>query len=141
MDKTQAYFKDYCDKKGLKSSQRRDKVVQTFLVTEKHVSCFELYDELRKKEEKIGFSTVFRTLKLLEDAGIAQAITIDNETHFEHKYQHKHHDHFICEKCGKTIEFTNPTIERIQEKLAIKHDFTPQRHNLIIYGICSKCKR
>ncbi len=141
MKETLQYFKDYCANKGLKSSLPRDKVVKAFLTTEKHISCFGLYDKLKNQGEKIGYSTVFRTLKLLVDSGIAQTILIDGETHFEHKYLHKHHDHFICEKCGKTIEFSSPTIERIQEQLADKHKFTPQRHSLIIYGLCEKCRK
>lgn len=141
MNKPQEYFKNYCSNKGLKNSKQRDKVVDKFLETEKHISAFRLYESLIKQGEEIGYSTVYRTLKLLTDAGLAQTIEIDGEAYFEHKFGHKHHDHFLCIKCGKATEFTSPKIERIQESLAKKHNFTPQNHSLIIYGLCKECNK
>lgn len=136
----EVYFKDYCKKSGYYSSIQRDKVVRLFLKTEKHISAFQLYEELKAKGERIGYSTVYRTLKLLTKAGLADTLNYAGEKHFEHKFAHKHHDHFICDKCGKTIEFSNPTIERIQTILAKKYNFSAEQHSLIIYGLCSKCR-
>ena len=141
MNKPVEYFKDFCLKKGLKNSLQRDKVVESFLSTERHISTQELYDILRKRGERIGYSTVYRTLKLLTEAGLAQVIVAGDETRFEHKFEHKHHDHFICERCGRAIEFTSPVMERIQERYAKKHNFSIRDHSLIIYGLCSKCQK
>lgn len=140
MNKSLEYFKDFCRKRGLKNSKQRDKVVEAFLATERHVGSFELYDILRKQGNRIGYSTVYRTLKLLTEAGLARTIEMEYETRFEHKFAHKHHDHFICERCGKTIEFASPTMERIQEQVAKKHNFAIREHSLIIYGRCAKCR-
>jgi Fur family ferric uptake transcriptional regulator len=141
MEKAIQHFNDFCIKQGLKNSKQRDKVVNTFLRTERHIGSFELYDIIRRKDKKIGYSTVYRTLKLLVEAGIAQTVSYGEEVHFEHKLGHKHHDHFICDKCGATIEFSNPTIEHMQEKLAKKHNFSAREHSLIIYGTCKKCSK
>ncbi len=139
MNKGEAYFQNYCKKAGLKRSGQRGKIVSLFLKIEEHISAFSLYESLRKQGEKIGYSTVYRTLRLLVKAGLAQSTTFNGETNFEHKLEHKHHDHFVCSKCGQTIEFTNPTIERIQNQLARKDKFNASKHSLIIYGLCSKC--
>jgi Fur family ferric uptake transcriptional regulator len=141
MTKFETYFLKYCNKTGLKQSSKRYKVVNLFLKTEEHISAFTLFEKLKKQGNKIGYSTVYRTLRLLAKADLAQTIKFGGEIHFEHKFGHKHHDHFICSKCGKTIEFTSPTIERIQNQLAKKHNFQTQKHTLIIYGLCSKCRR
>lgn len=140
MIKSEAYFKHYCNKAGLKHSRQRDKVVNLFLKTEEHMSAISLFERLRKQGNKIGYSTVYRTLQLLVKAGVAQSITYGGETHFEHKFEHRHHDHFVCNDCGNTIEFTNPTIERIQSQLAKKYKFIAHKHSLIIYGLCVKCQ-
>ncbi len=141
MNKPQEYFNDFCSKKGLKKSKQREKVVNTFLQTERHIGSFELYDIIRKQDKKIGYSTVYRTLKLLAEAGLAQALDMGYETRFEHKFEHKHHDHFLCVKCGKAIEFSSPKIEKIQNRFAEKYNFSPQKHSLIIYGLCKECNK
>lgn len=141
MDKSREYFKAYCSAKGLKNSKQRDKVVEIFLKTEEHISALDLYNLMRKDDTKVGYSTIYRTLKLLVDAGLAREIQIGDELHFEHKLGHKHHDHFLCQKCGKAIEFSSPKIERMQDNLANKFGFLPQKHSLIIYGICKECRK
>lgn len=141
MQRLQKYFNDFCSEKGLNKSKPRDSVVNAFLQTEHHISVYELYDILLKQGNKIGYSTVYRTLKLLTEAGIARTIEVGCETHFEHNYSHKHHDHFICKQCGKIIEFSSPTIERIQNQLARKFNFASEDHSLIIYGLCQQCQK
>lgn len=138
---TQEYFRNYCLKKGLKSSKIRDIIVDTFLTTEEHISAYDLYNIIRKDKQLVGFSTVYRTLKLLVDAGIAREVNFGSETHFEHLFGHKHHDHFVCQQCGKVIEFHSKKIEQIQNNLAVKYRFLPTKHSLIIYGFCKECYR
>lgn len=139
MEKSIQHFNNFCIKKNLKNSKQRAKVVDAFLQNERHISSYELYDTIRRNDKKIGYSTVYRTLKLLVEAGIAQIVDYCNEVHFEHKLGHRHHDHFICDKCGATIEFSGPMIENIQKKLAKKYKFSLREHSLIIYGTCKKC--
>jgi Fur family ferric uptake transcriptional regulator len=141
MEKTREYFKSFCRKKGLKRSVQRDNVVSVFLATEEHLSAFDLYDLMRRKKISIGYSTIYRALKLLVEAGVAREINFGDELHFEHKFGHKHHDHFLCQKCGKAIEFSSPKIEKMQDKLARKYHFAVQKHSLILYGLCKECRK
>ncbi len=140
MRKEAKLFQDYCNQKKLKMSERRNRVLATFLATEKHVSALELYNEMKNHGIGIGYSTVYRTLRLLAESGLAREVDLGSgETYFEHQLGHRHHDHLKCLRCGKTIEFFSPKIEKLQNHIAQKNNFHPQTHNLIIYGLCAKC--
>ena len=141
MNKEQEVFEEFCLKHKLKKSGQRNQVVEKFLVLEKHVSALELYAELKKQGLGIGYSTVYRTLKLLAESGLAREVDLGSgETYFEHKFQHKHHDHLFCLNCGRAIEFSSPKIENLQSQIAQKNKFKPRSHNLVIYGLCEKCR-
>jgi Fur family ferric uptake transcriptional regulator len=141
MTKEQKVFEDFCIKKKLKRSERRNRVVEKFLALERHISALELYNEMRNQNIDIGYSTVYRTLKLLAESGLAREVDFgEKETRFEHKFQHKHHDHLMCLNCGRTIEFTSPKIEKLQNQIARKNKFKPMTHNLVIQGLCEKCQ-
>lgn len=141
MEKPEVFFQEFCVEAGLKHSQQRDKVINLFLKTEKHISAFGLFEKIKKQGEKIGYSTVYRTLCLLVRSGLAQTVNYGKETHYEHKFEHTHHDHFICDKCGKTIEFTSLKLERFQNQIAKKYRFSASKHSLLIYGLCLKCQK
>ena len=97
---------------------------------------------VKKLYPSIGFATVYRTLKLLCEAGLCRELKFeDGITRYEHLYGHQHHDHLVCTRCGKFIEIIEPEIEKLQEKLFKKHKFLPQRHRMELYGICKKCRK
>lgn len=142
MQKEIELFRDYLKKIKLKVTDQRLKVLETFLRTEKHITCDELYLIIRHRDPEIGYTTVYRTLKLLRKAGLAREVDFDDRgVRLEHEYGHKHHDHLICIKCGKLLEVFNPDIERLQESLAKKHKFTPLRHKMEIFGYCQRCEK
>lgn len=127
--------------KRLRYTPQREEVLRAFLSTEKHLSADELHKILRKKNPAIGYTTVYRTMKLLEEAGLCNEIDFgDGIARFEHKYEHGHHDHLICTKCGSYVEVMKPEIEKLQDKLAKENRFIPLKHRLQIFGICRKCK-
>lgn len=133
-------FDDFIRKKGLRHTSQRKEVLDNFLGTESHVSCDELYNLVRKNAPEIGYTTVYRAMKLFSEAGLCGETDFgDGVRRFEHKYGHEHHDHLICTKCGRFIEVRKPEIEKMQEGLARKYGFTPTRHRLQIFGLCSKC--
>lgn len=133
-------FGDFVRSKNLRHTSQRDKILATFLRTEKHVSAEELYKIVKRQDHDIGFTTVYRTMKLLSESGLCQEFDFgDGVTRFEHKYGHEHHDHLICTKCGRFIEVVNPKIENMQDALAKKYAFTPTRHKLQIFGVCRGC--
>lgn len=142
MQKEIGVFKDSLKKINLKITSQRLKVLEVFLSTEKHISCDELYRALRRSNPEIGYATVYRTLKLIQDAGLAREVDFgDRVSRLEHEYGHKHHDHLICLKCGKFFEVFDSEIEELQERLAKKQNFTPVRHKMDIFGYCHKCQQ
>ena len=125
---------------GLNRSARRDLVVNTFLSSDKHLSVDDLYDLVRRKSPGIGRTTVYRTLKLLERAGLAQALVLQGETRFERELNRRHHDHFICSICSSIFEFSSDEIEALQDEEARKIGFRIEGHKHQVFGTCAKCQ-
>ena len=135
-------FQGYLHYKGLKSTRQRDDIVNFFLKEDKHFSVEELYREVKKRDPQIGYATVYRTLKLLVDAGLATRCQFsDGLTRFEPVHEGEHHDHMVCIKCGKIIEFENDKIEQLQIEEAMEHNFKLTNNKCVLYGYCSKCKK
>ena len=89
----------------------------------------------------VGHTTVYRTLKLLTEAGLAREVRFgDGKTYYEHHYNHDHHDHLICTECGKIIEFFSAEIEDLQDKMAEQYGFRLTNHSLRMWGICTECQ-
>ena len=142
MTEEQEVFLKHIQKKGLKRTSQRDLILDTFLRTEAHLSSEDLYRLVKEGDPSIGQTTVYRTLKLLTEAGLAREVRFgDGITHYEHNYKHQHHDHMICSECGRIIEFYSEELEELQEKLAAKHHFKITQHLHRIMGFCSECRR
>ncbi len=134
-------FYTYLRQNGMKKTHQKDLILETFLMTEGHLSVEDIYYLVKKKDKKVGIVTVFRTLKTLTACGIAREITLgDGLTRFEHSYHHPHHHHIICTECQKAIEFVSPELESIQDEIVRKYHFQPLHHRLQIYGICADCR-
>jgi len=141
MAKEKNIFIEFLRKKGLKLTKQREEILVSFLKVEKHLSTEDLYKIVKKKNSSVGQATVFRTLKLLTEAGIAREIDLaDKITRFEHAYNHQHHDHIICSECSRLIEAYDSKIEELQNDLCEKFGFSPTNHKLQIFGICKQCK-
>jgi Fur family ferric uptake transcriptional regulator len=139
--KEEEVLKRFGIEQGLKHSAKRHEVLEAFLNTEGHVDAQELYEAMRRQGKRIGYSTVWRTLKLLVWAGLAREVELgDNRVRFEHLYLHPHHDHLVCLGCGRATEFLEPRLERLQDRVAKYHHFKAQRHSLVIYGLCKECQ-
>jgi len=133
-------FKKFLAKKGLKSTQQRDLILEAFLASPSHLSTEELYLKIRKKHPSIGYATVYRTLKLFAESGIAVERNFgDKQTRYEVLSAEEHHDHLVCTVCAAIIEFEDPEIERLQENVAGRHGFKVLNHSLELYGICASC--
>jgi len=132
----------HIQKRGLKRTAQRDLILDIFLRTEEHLSSEDLYRLVQKDDPSIGQTTVYRTLKLLTEAGLAREVRFgDGRTHYEHNYKHQHHDHMICSECGRIIEFFSAELEAIQDAMAAKHRFEVTQHLLRIIGVCAECRR
>jgi Fur family ferric uptake transcriptional regulator len=132
-------FAAYLAKNRLKRSEQREVILDTFLGSHRHLSVDDLLQLVQKRRPDIGRTTVYRTLKLLQAAGLAQELALEGHTRFEREWKREHHDHFICRSCGDIIEFSNPEIERIQDEVAAEIGFTIMGHKHQIYGRCRNC--
>jgi Fur family ferric uptake transcriptional regulator len=132
-------FAAYIAQHRLKRSGQREVILDTFLRSERHLSVDDLLKLVQRRRSDIGRTTVYRTLKLLQAAGLAQELELQGQTRFERDYKRKHHDHFICNACGEIFEFSSPEIERIQDETAAEIGFVIQGHRHQIYGLCRNC--
>jgi Fur family transcriptional regulator, ferric uptake regulator len=134
-------YNAYLSKKGLKSTKQRDTIVREFFKKHQHLTVEELWGRVRQQDPGIGYATVYRTLKLLTESGLALKREFGGgQARFEHITDH-HHDHLICMDCGDIIEFENDEIEHLQEKVCRKHGFRLVHHKMELYGYCAKCHR
>lgn len=121
---------------------QRTQVVQIFLHADGHLSSQELYELVKLEDPHIGLATVFRTLKTLTDCRLAREVFLsDGRTRFERLYKRPHHHHLVCVECDRTIEFSSPQLEQIQEEIVAKYRFVARQHNLQIQGICPDCQK
>lgn len=132
-------FAAYLAKHRLKRSEQREAIVDAFLRSQSHLSVDDLLQLVQKRRPDVGRTTVYRTLKLLQAAGLAQELELRGESRFEREYNRAHHDHFICQHCGDIIEFESPEIERIQDEIAAGLGFEIEGHRHQIFGRCRAC--
>jgi Fur family ferric uptake transcriptional regulator len=123
----------------LKQTKQREVILEAFLETGDHVTGEDLYQKIRERYPRIGYTTVYRTLKLFVEAGLAE------EHHFDdgvtrYEMEHEHHDHLVCTLCGKILEFESALIERAQKEIAEGLGFVVLRHRHELYGHCSDCR-
>ncbi|MBG0776249.1 MAG: transcriptional repressor [Desulfovibrionaceae bacterium] len=141
MKDPQTIFHEYLVRNKLKMTPQRRLILEVFLASGEHLASEELYRQVRDRDPSIGQATVYRTLKLLHDAGIAGSYHFgDGVVRYEPRYGQQHHDHLICERCGKNIEVVDEKIERLQEELAKRHGFVLTGHRMYLYGLCSECR-
>ncbi len=140
-EQLRARLNDYMARHGLRSTEQRRVVTELFFASDGHLSIEELLDQVRIKEPRIGYATVYRTLKLLKECGLAfERHFGDGVSRYEVAWSDEHHDHLICVECEKIIEFEDEGIENLQREVAAKHGFKLVRHKLELYGVCPDCQ-
>jgi Fur family ferric uptake transcriptional regulator len=124
-------------KRGLRSTKQREQIVDVFVSQPDHVSIEELLSRVRERDPAIGYATVYRTLKLLTECGVAHERKFgDGLTRYELADDEAHHDHLICVECQRIVEFEEPRVETLQEEIASKHGFVVRSHKHELYGVC-----
>lgn len=130
----------YLSHRGMKHSKRREIIIDYFIRSDRHYTVEQLYAELKRRHHAIGYSTVYRTLKIMAECGIATAHRFGRaDTRYEPVQRKKHHDHLVCQGCGKIIEFSHDGIEQYQKDVAKRHKFSVCDHELQIFGLCQIC--
>jgi Fur family ferric uptake transcriptional regulator len=141
LEHLRALLQDHMVKKGLRSTDQRRVIVEAFFRSPNHVSIEELLAQVRRDDPKVGYATVYRTLKLLAECGVANERKFsDGLTRYEIADEASHHDHLICVECGTIVEFEEPRIEDLQEEVARRHGFELRSHKHEMYGVCPKCQ-
>lgn len=136
-----ARLKEHLRRQRLKSTAQRDTIAKVFFESGRHISIEELYGDVRRLNPRIGYATVYRTMKLLTECGLAA------ERHFRdggaryESAEKRHHDHLICETCGTIVEFEEEGIEALQAKVAKRLGFRFTGHKMELYGVCRDCQR
>ena len=126
---------------GLKSTGQRDDIARVFFELRRHISAEELYAEVKKVNPHVGYATIYRTLKLLKECDLLFERHFDEgQARYEVAGEH-HHDHFICDSCGKIMEFENDELERMQQAIAQKMGVLLTHHKMELYGLCADCRK
>jgi Fur family ferric uptake transcriptional regulator len=128
----------YLEEHSLKHTKQREAILDVFLSVTGHITGEEIYRKVRDLHPGIGYTTVYRTMKLLCEAGLAHEHNFDGTARYE--IAHEHHDHLVCTRCGKIVEFECEMIESAQEKIASEYGFRVLRHRHELYGHCSDCQ-
>ena len=127
--------------RGLKSTRQRDLIAQTVLEAEGHIGVEDIHRRVRRRDARVGFSTVYRTMKLLKECGLVSERHFgDGMARYEPVREGEHHDHLICLSCGEIVEFEDERIEARQDAVAAQHGFQIQSHKHEIYGLCARCR-
>ncbi len=141
LERLRGRWTDYLRRNSLKTTQQREVIVAQFLQLQGHVSIDDLLARVRKHQKRVGYATVYRTLKLLTASGLATPRQFgDGQTRYEvSDDEAHHHDHLICLQCGLILEFENEEIEKLQDQMAAQlGGFKVVRHKLELYGVCPK---
>lgn len=133
-------FKSFVSEEGIKATRQRAEILDIFLNSSGHKNLAQIHAQVAKLNPRIGYVTVYRTLKLLTRLGLAvQRKFADGETRYEPTQEGTHHDHLICLDCGKIVEFKDEGIESLQHQVAKQQGFKIFHHRMELYGKCGHC--
>lgn len=135
-------FKQTLKARGFKETAQREEIARVFFSRGGHVSIDELHAEVKKVSPRVGFATVHRTVRLLKDLGFAAERHFnDVQARYERVDDRGHHDHLICDQCGRIVEFESEEIESLQDSIAKTLGFVVSRHRMELYGLCRECRQ
>ena len=117
-------------------------IMRKLIATPEQLSTDELARMVRKRDPRIGHTTVYRTLKLLAECGLASEVAFhDGIARFEHQYNRRSHHHMVCTGCGSSVEFFSPEVGQLEQEIGRKYHYLTTRHTFQIYGVCEDCRR
>jgi Fur family ferric uptake transcriptional regulator len=138
LDRFRRYLRDHRQP----VTRQRDLVAQTVFLSEDHPSVDVILQRLRERGEAVGTATVYRTLEVLVESGLVRAHDFgEGFKRYEAMAAQAQHEHLICERCGRVVEFQNERLERILPIIADEHAFQHSSHRVEIYGVCRSCRR
>ena len=141
MSTVEKYFADFLHGKELKFTPARRAILTEIFTTHDHFTVETLHDRLKARGEKLSLATVYRMIPLLLESHMIQtAVQRDGAVTYEHVFGHKHHDHLVCMKCGRVIEFEDEIIRRRLLDICRGNNFDPIDHRVSVRGRCENCR-
>lgn len=141
-DDPQEILQECLTASGKRMTAQRKILLDAFMRQKGHLSAEEFYRALSVENPELGQATVYRNLRLFTQCGLAEAIDFgDGVTRYEPSLGRSHHDHLICEVCGRSVEFHDEQLEAIKTALAESHGFTLKDHTLFMHGVCAACRQ
>lgn len=137
-------FQEYLATQEMRLTQERSIIVDDVFSQHEHFDADQIVERLtaQKGGRRVSRSSVYRTLTLLEEAGLIRKVArSDGRDVYEHDYGYPQHDHLYCEKCEKLIEFHSDEVAQIRDAVAREHGFRVTSHRLIIEGVCKDCQQ
>ena len=134
-------FREFLEIRGEKLTEPRRVLVRHIFDSHKHFDADELVSDLREVGRRVSRATVYRTLRLLVEAGLLRELRLTNRTAYEHDFGYPSHDHMHCTECDRVIEFRNDEIRKLRDAISLDHGFRASAHRFIITGVCPSCSR
>ena len=135
-------IKDSLKKRGVRLTRQRQILLDLIDQSGAHLDAESLYLLAHEKDPKLNRVTVYRTLKLLADCGLASEVAFhDGIARYEHQYNRRGHHHMVCTECGASVEFFSAEVGELEREIGRKHHFVTTRHTFQIYGVCEDCRR
>lgn len=134
-------FREFLEIRGDKLTDPRRVLVRHIFNTHKHFDADELVRDLYAAGNQVSRSTVYRTLRLLVEAGLLRELRLTNRNAFEHDFGYPAHDHLHCTECNQVVEFRNDELLKLLDEISAAHGFRAEGHRFLITGVCASCRR
>ena len=136
----ESVFKEYLRDRRYKYTAERRAMFHAAMNTHEHFDAERMIVELRQQGHRVGRATVYRTLPLLENCGIIKEVSLgQKQTFYEHIHGHGSHDHMVCRRCGRILEFDNAAVVELRKLIARQYEFHDLSHRLQVQGLCKTC--
>jgi len=140
IEELRAVFGKYLKDHGIKNTSARRTVLDTVLELDEHFEVEQLLYLLRERGLRVSKATVYRTLPILVACGILKQVRFDvKQAHYELAFGEEPHDHMVCRRCGRIIEFASDEVEVLRARIARRHHFHVISHRLQLSGLCWEC--